>query len=145
MLARVKSPHARKARRSEERGRVTRRFSPFSRGMIFTRARVSLALLSLRQNEGLLVVYCNLLPSVYRPIEIGAAQLRAITEFTPKSAVHMCEQAQKLSGTVCWLTVLALFLNFSDLILRQTLKVSTPSLVVNFICIQNYTYFINSS
>ena len=33
-----------------------RRVSPFSRGMIFTRARVSLALLSLRKNGGLLVV-----------------------------------------------------------------------------------------
>ena len=33
------------------------RVSPFSRGMIFTRARVSLALLSLRTNGGLLVVY----------------------------------------------------------------------------------------
>ena len=87
-LALVKSPHARKARRGEKRGRVTRRFSPFSRGMIFARARVSLALQSLRENEGLLVVYCNLLPSVYRPIEIGTAQLRAITEITPKSAVY---------------------------------------------------------
>ena len=29
----------------------------FSRGVIFTRARVSLALLSLRKNGGLLVVY----------------------------------------------------------------------------------------
>ena len=34
-----------------------RRVSPFSRVLIFTRARVSLALLSLRKNEGLLVVY----------------------------------------------------------------------------------------
>ena len=33
--------------------------SPFSRGVIFTRARVSLALLSLRKNGGLLVVYRN--------------------------------------------------------------------------------------
>ena len=31
----------------------------FSRGVIFTRARVSLALLSLRKNGGLLVVYCE--------------------------------------------------------------------------------------
>ena len=31
--------------------------SVFSRGVIFTRARVSLALLSLRKNGGLLVVY----------------------------------------------------------------------------------------
>ena len=33
------------------------RVSPFSRGVIFTRARVSLALLSLRTNGGLPVVY----------------------------------------------------------------------------------------
>ena len=50
-----KSPHARKARRGGERGRVARRVSPFSRRVIFTRAWVSLALLSLRENEGLLV------------------------------------------------------------------------------------------
>ena len=31
--------------------------SPLSRGVFFTRARVSLALLSLRKNGGLLVVY----------------------------------------------------------------------------------------
>ena len=37
----------------------------FSRGVIFTRARVSLALLSLRKNGGLLVVY----------IEIGLMQV----------------------------------------------------------------------
>ena len=42
-----KSPHARKARRPFL---SHRRVSPFSRGMIFTRARVSLALLSLRKN-----------------------------------------------------------------------------------------------
>ena len=36
---------------------LSRRVSPFSRGVIFTRARASLALLSLRENEGLLVVY----------------------------------------------------------------------------------------
>ena len=41
-----KSPHARKRHR----------VSPFSRGLIFTRARVSLALLSLRKNGVLLVV-----------------------------------------------------------------------------------------
>ena len=34
--------------------------SPFSRGVIFTRARVSLALLSLRKNGGLLVVYLGI-------------------------------------------------------------------------------------
>ena len=33
--------------------------SPFSYGVIFTRARVSLALLSLRKNGGLLLVYGN--------------------------------------------------------------------------------------
>ena len=33
--------------------------SPFSYGVIFTRARVSLTLLSLRKNEGLLLVYGN--------------------------------------------------------------------------------------
>ena len=32
----------------------------FSHGVIFTRARTSSALLSVRENEGLLVVYCNL-------------------------------------------------------------------------------------
>ena len=31
--------------------------SPFSRGLIFTRAHVSLALLPLRENEGLIVEY----------------------------------------------------------------------------------------
>ena len=47
-----KSPHARKGdTRRGERKMI------FSRGMIFTRARVSLALLSLRKNGGLLVVY----------------------------------------------------------------------------------------
>ena len=35
----------------------TCRVSPFSRGVIFTRARVSLDLPSLRENEGLLMVY----------------------------------------------------------------------------------------
>ena len=36
-------------------------FTPlFSRGVIFTRSRVSLALLSLRKNGGLLVVYSDL-------------------------------------------------------------------------------------
>ena len=34
-----------------------RRVSPFSHGVIFTRASISLALLSLRENEGLLIVY----------------------------------------------------------------------------------------
>ena len=37
-------------------GEKATRVSPFSRGVIFTRARVSLALLSLRKNGGLLVV-----------------------------------------------------------------------------------------
>ena len=50
-----KSPHARKARRGIFLS--PRRVSPFSRGVIFTRARVSLALLSPRKNGGLLVVY----------------------------------------------------------------------------------------
>ena len=35
---------------------------PFSRGVIFTRARVLLALLSLRKNGGLLVVYLHRAP-----------------------------------------------------------------------------------
>ena len=43
-----KSPHARKAA-----------CRLFSRGLIFTRARILLALLSLRKNGGLLVVYSN--------------------------------------------------------------------------------------
>ena len=38
-------------------GRAKRECRLFSRGVIFTRARVSLALLSLRKNGGLLVVY----------------------------------------------------------------------------------------
>ena len=46
-----KSPHARKCDTRPAARRL------FSRGMIFTRARVSLALLSLRENGGLLVVY----------------------------------------------------------------------------------------
>ena len=37
----------------------------FSRGMIFTRARVSLALLSLRTNGGLLVIY----PATYKAVK----------------------------------------------------------------------------
>ena len=61
-----KSPNAKKARRRGEREKwgttdkaflSPRRASPFSRGVIFSRARASLALLSLRENEGLLVVY----------------------------------------------------------------------------------------
>ena len=39
-----------------EKNENPHRVSPFSRGVIFTRARVSLALLSLRENGGLLVV-----------------------------------------------------------------------------------------
>ena len=39
----------------------------FSRGMIFTRARVSLALLSRRKNGGLLVVYVVFVPLYFRP------------------------------------------------------------------------------
>ena len=49
-----KSPHARKGD-TRRGGRKMSRL--FSRGVIFTRARVSLALLSLRKNGGLLVVY----------------------------------------------------------------------------------------
>ena len=45
----------------------------FSRGMIFTRARVSLALLSLRKNGGLLVVYARL----HRIFVVSAAIGRA--------------------------------------------------------------------
>ena len=45
-----KSPHARKGYTRRDR------VSPFSRGVIFTRARISLALLSMRKNGGLLVV-----------------------------------------------------------------------------------------
>ena len=58
-----KSPHARKARSGGEREKWFKFFSLsvtchlFSHGVIFTRARVSLALLSPRTNEGLLVVY----------------------------------------------------------------------------------------
>ena len=37
----------------------------FSRGVIFTRARVSLALPSLKKNGGLLVVYCVKIPSSF--------------------------------------------------------------------------------
>ena len=51
-----KSPHARKARR----GSISLSplcISPFSCGVIFTRARVLLALLSLRKNRGVLEVY----------------------------------------------------------------------------------------
>ena len=51
-----KSPHARKARP----GSISlspRCISPFSCGVIFTRARVLLALLSLRKNRGVLEVY----------------------------------------------------------------------------------------
>ena len=141
--------------------RLTRRVSPFFRGVIFTGARVSPALLSLRENGRLLVVYCNLSPSLYTRLEFGAAQLRAVTEIAPKSAflcVNRCPlrygfragaKAIRYSENTALVyrlfTVRAPFLNFSDLILRQTLKVSTRSLVVNFICIQNYTYFINSS
>ena len=40
-----------------------RRVSPFSRGLIFTRARVSLALLSVRKIGGLLVVYFTFVSS----------------------------------------------------------------------------------
>ena len=45
----------------------------FSREVIFTRARVSLALLSLRKNEGLLVVYCTPYNGLYgeSPPEMG--------------------------------------------------------------------------
>ena len=140
---------------------VARRLSPFFRGVIFTGARVSLALLSLRENGRLLVVYCNLSPSLYTPLEIGAAQLRAVTETGPKlpflyvdrSPLHYGFRAgakairysENTALVYRLFTVRAPVLNFSDLILRQTLKVSTQSLVVNFICIQNYTYFINSS
>ena len=60
-----KSPHARKGdtRRGERKYHFSSFFSLpaacrlFSRGLIFTRARVLLALLSLRKNGGLLVVY----------------------------------------------------------------------------------------
>ena len=61
-----KSPNARKATRRGEREKwgttdkallCPRRVSPFSRGVILTRARASLALLSLKENEGLLAVY----------------------------------------------------------------------------------------
>ena len=38
---------------------------PFSRGVIFTRARVLLALLSLRKNGGLLVVYLSIEPHLH--------------------------------------------------------------------------------
>ena len=48
-----KSPTREKATRGGERVCL------FSRGVIFTRARVSLALLSLRKNGGLLVVYAQ--------------------------------------------------------------------------------------
>ena len=50
------NPNGRLRRGYTRRGDV----SPFSRGVIFTRARVSLALLSLRENGGLLVVYQSL-------------------------------------------------------------------------------------
>ena len=43
-----------------------RRVSPFSRGVIFTRARVSLALLYLMENEGLLVVDVDKLGKICR-------------------------------------------------------------------------------
>ena len=43
------------------------RVSPFSCGVIFTRARVSLALLSLRKNGGLFVVYIT--PAVRHPLD----------------------------------------------------------------------------
>ena len=57
-----KSPNWRKARRGGEREyegpqTLSCRVSPFSRGVIFTRACALLALLSVRENEGLLVVY----------------------------------------------------------------------------------------
>ena len=45
--------------------------SPFSRGVIFTRARVSLALLSLRKNGGLLVVYRNSAKDVFCKVAQG--------------------------------------------------------------------------
>ena len=45
-----------KKRQAAGREKNARRVSPFL-GVIFTRARVSLALLSLRKNGGLLVVY----------------------------------------------------------------------------------------
>ena len=48
----------RDSRASETRARV-KIVSPFSRVVIFTRSRVSLALLSLRKNGELLVVYCS--------------------------------------------------------------------------------------
>ena len=53
--ARVKSPHARKVRHSRKIEKwgifpSHRRVSPFSREVIFTPARISLALLSLREN-----------------------------------------------------------------------------------------------
>ena len=47
--------------------------SPFSRGVIFTRARVSLALLSLRKNEGLVVVY--ILTIEFHNLTIGTNQI----------------------------------------------------------------------
>ena len=56
----VKALHARKARRGGERETSfflsSRRVSPFLRGVIFRCAQVLLALLSLREDDGLLEV-----------------------------------------------------------------------------------------
>ena len=64
-----KSPHARKARR----GSISlspRCISPFSWGVIYTRARVLLALLSLRKNRKVLEVY-QIIDSLVKSMRIG--------------------------------------------------------------------------
>ena len=51
----------------------------FSRGVIFTRARVLLALLSLRKNGGLLVVYI---------LSESLAQATSMYEFQPQTSIR---------------------------------------------------------
>ena len=87
--------------------RLTLRVSPFFRGVIFTRARVSPALLSLRENEELLVVYCNLSPSLYTPL--GRRSFAPLQKSLQNHRSYMLTEAVsgmvfvpalKLSGTV---------------------------------------------
>ena len=62
--ARVKNHPTQERRDAAGREKPRTPFSSFSRGLILKRACVSLAPLSLRENEGLLVVYCKLGKSV---------------------------------------------------------------------------------
>ena len=85
-----KPSHARKARRGGERC-LTDACHLFSRGAIFTRARVSLALLSLRKNGGLLEVhfFSVLIASSDRPRIFGIFKKRKtwISSFNLKVSI----------------------------------------------------------